>query len=133
MAVVKAAVRLTGLKSSYTVDNVLVDTGARVTLVDRDLAEHIGVEYTERKLSLIPVSGHRIEALEALVPEFVLEEEALKHEAVAIAELPIEVRRALRRNGLDEHVVVGLLTLERASMRPNPATGRLERVEIFVI
>jgi len=133
MTVVKAAVRLLGLKSGYTTSNALVDTGARMTLVDRSLAEHIGVEYTGRKLGPISVSGHRIEALEALVPEFILDEEILKHEAVAVAEIPGEVRETLRRNGLDERIIVGLLTLERAGMRSNALTGRLERVEIFVI
>jgi len=133
MAIVKAAVRLIGLKNSYIVSNALVATGARMTLVDRGLAEHIGVEYIGRRLSLTSASGHRVEALEALVPEFILEGEALKYEVVAVAELPKEVREALQRNGLDEHIIVGLLTLERASMRPNPATGKLERVEIFII
>jgi len=133
MAIVGATIRLTGLKSSYTASNVLVDTGARMTIVDKSLAERIGVDYTGRKLSLVSVSGHRIEALEALVPEFVLEGEALKYEVVAVAELPKDVREALQRNGLDEYIIIGLLTLERAGMRPNPATRRLERVEIFVI
>jgi len=133
MAVVKAAVRLSGLRSSYIASNALVDTGARVTLIDRGLAERIGVEYTGRKLSLISVSGHRIEALGALVSVLVLEGEVLKYEAVAVAEIPREVREALRSNWVDEHVIVGLLTLERASMVPNPATGKPERVEIFII
>jgi len=104
-----------------------------MTLVDRGLADHIGVDYTGRKLSLVSVPGHRIEALEALVPEFVLEDEALKYEAVAVAEIPGEVREALRRNGLDERIIVGLLTLERTGMMPKAVTGKLERVEIFVI
>jgi len=133
MAIVRAAMKLTGSENSYIASNVLVDTGARMTLVDRSLAERIGVEYTGRKLSLISVSGHRVEAVEALIPELVLEGEVLKYEAVAVAEIPKEVREALRRDELDEHLVVGLLTLERAGMRPNPATGRLERVESFII
>jgi len=133
MAIVGATIRLTGLKSSYTTSNAFVDTGARMTIVDKSLAEHIGVEYTGRKLSLVSASSHRIEALEALVPEFILEGEALKYEVVAVAELPKEVREVLQRNGLDEYIIIGLLTLERAGMRLNPATGRLERVEIFVI
>jgi len=133
MTVVKATVRLLGLKSSYVASSALVDTGIRMTLVDRGLAEYIGVEYTGRKLSPVSMSGHRIEAVEALIPEFVLENEALKHEAVAVAEIPGEVREALRRSGLDERIVVGLLTLGRAGMRPNTVTGKLERVEIFVI
>jgi len=133
MAVVGAAMKLTGSENSYIASNVLVDTGARMTLVDRSLAEHIGVEYTGRRLDLISVSGHRVEAVEALIPELVLESEVLRYEAVAVAEIPKEVREALRRDELDEHLVLGLLTLERAGMRPNPATGRLERVESFII
>jgi len=93
----------------------------------------LGVEYTGRRLDLISVSGYRVEAVEALIPELVLEGEVLRYEAVAVAEIPKEVREALRRDELDEHLVLGLLTLERAGMRPNPATGRLERVESFII
>jgi len=133
MAVVKAAVRLLGSKGSYATSSALVDTGARMTIVDRGLAEYIGVEYIGRKLSPVLVSGHRIEAIEALISEFVLEEEALRHEAVAVAEIPREVKEALRRNKLDERIIVGLLTLERAGMKPNTLSGKLERVEIFMI
>jgi len=133
MTIVRAAVRLVGLRNSYTVDSALVDTGARMTLMDRSLAEHLGVVYTGRKLSFVSASGHRVEAVEALIPEFILEGEALKYEAVAVTEIPGEVREALRRSGLEELLIVGLLTLERAGMKPNPVTGRLERVEGFII
>jgi len=133
MTIVRAAVRLAGLKNSYTVDSALVDTGARMTLVDRSLAEHLGVVYTGRKLGFVPASGYRVEAVEAIVPELVLEGEALKYEAVAVTEIPGEVREALRRSGLEELLIVGLLTLERAGMKPNPVTRRLERVEGFIV
>jgi len=88
MTIVGAAVRLAGLKNSYTVDSALVDTGARMTLIDRSLAEHLGVVYTGRKLSFVPALGHRVEAVEAIVPELILEGEALKYEAVAVTEIP---------------------------------------------
>jgi len=133
MTIVRAAVRLAGLKNSYTVDSALVDTGTRMTLIDTSLAEHLGVEYTGRKLSFVSASGHRVEAAEALVPELVLEGEALKYEAVAVTEIPGEVREALGESGLDELLIIGLLTLERAGMKPNPVTGKLERVEGFII
>jgi len=42
MAIVRAAMKLTGSENSYMASNVLLDTGARMTLVDRSLAEHIG-------------------------------------------------------------------------------------------
>jgi len=133
MAIAGAAIRLTGLKSSHTASNTLVDTGARMPIVDKSLAKRIGVDYTGRKLSLVSASGHRIEALEALIHEFILEGEVLKYEVVAVAEIPGEVRETLRKNELDERIIVGLLTLERAGTRPNTLTGKLERVEIFVI
>ena len=41
-----------------------------------------------------------------------LEEEVLKYEVVAVVDISIEVKETLRRNGLNEDVVVGLLTLE---------------------
>jgi predicted aspartyl protease len=129
---VRARVRLSGVRGSYSAV-ALADTGARMTLVDRSLAERVGVEYTGRTLSFISASGHPVKALEAVVPELEVEGEALRYEAVAVAEIPEAVKRVLRESGLDENVVLGLLTLERASMVPDTATGTLRRVEAFIL
>ncbi|MEM1510116.1 MAG: hypothetical protein QW291_09025 [Thermofilaceae archaeon] len=81
----RARVRLSGVRGSYS-STALTDIGARMTLVDKLLAEHIGVEYTGRALSLVTASRHVVRALEASVSELEVEGEVLKYEAVAIAE-----------------------------------------------
>jgi len=111
----------------------LVDTGARTTLIDRLPAERAGVEYTGRELSFVSISGHAVKALEAVVPELEVEGEALRYEAVVVAEIPGRVKEALRGSGVDESVVVGILTLERASIVPDAATGTLRGVESFIL
>lgn len=42
-------------------------------------------------------------------------------------------KEGLKDSGLDENVVIGLLTLERANMVPDTATGRLKKVESFIL
>ena len=62
-----------------------------------------------------------------------VEGEVLKYEAVAVASIPSTAKDILRKSKLDEHAIIGVLTLERASMIPNATTGRLEKVEGFII
>jgi len=80
-----------------------------------------------------PPRAGPVKALEAVVPELEVEGGALRYEAVAVAEIPEAVKRVLRESQLDENVVLGLLTLERASMVPYTATGTLRRVEAFIL
>ena len=67
MTVVKARISLRGSKDSYS-SIALVDTGARMTLVDRLLAERIWVVYTGRVLSLVSISGHIPEGFRGCCP-----------------------------------------------------------------
>jgi|GEM_PF-455731 len=132
MALVKAKARLSGVKESYS-STVLTDTVARMTLIDRSLAERVGVQYTGRKIDLFTVSGHVVKALEAVVFELEVEGEVLKYEAVAVADIPEKVREALRGSGVDENMIIGLLTIERANMIPDTTTGTLRRTESFIL
>ena len=132
MVVVKARVRLSGERGSYS-STALVDTGARMTLIDRSLAERVGLWYTGRTIDFVSASGHVVKALEAVVPEFEVEGEVLKYEAVAVAEIPEKVREVLRKSEVDENVIIGVLTIERANMVPDTATGTLRRVEAFIL
>ena len=131
MILVKAKVKLKGLRESY-LSTVLVDSGARMTLVDRVLADRLGVEYTGREISFIPISGHSVKALEAIVAELEVEGEKLRYEPVAVSEIPGKVKDALRSNNLDENIVLGVLTMERRNMTPDIATGKLRKVESFI-
>jgi hypothetical protein len=126
----KAKVRSSGVKKSYS-STVLTDTGARMTLVDKSLAERIGVQYTGKTINF--VSGQVVKALEALVSELEVEGEVLKYEAVAVAEIPEKVKEALRKSEIDENIIIGILTIERANMIPDTTTGILRRVESFIL
>lgn len=132
MTIVKARVSLHGFRDTYSCI-ALVDTGARMTLIDNVLAERIGVEYTGRVLNLISISGQVLKALEAVVPMLRVEDEELKYEAVAVISIPEDVKRVLKQSGLDENIVVGLLTLERAGMVPDTVTGTLRKVEMLML
>jgi len=74
-----------------------------------------------------------VRASEAVVRELEIEGELLKYEAVAVAEIPETVKETLTRSELDGRVIVGLLTLERANMLPDTATGTLKRVGSFIL
>ena len=132
MILVRTRVRLVGTKASYSANTVLADSGARMSLVDRLLAEHVGVQYTGREINFVSISGHTVKASEAIVSELEVEGEVLRYEAVAVAEMLNTVKETLEKNGLDENVVVGVLTLERANMIPDTTTGKLEKVESFI-
>jgi len=131
MVLVKAKVRLSGLKESFS-STVLIDTGARMTLIDRSLAERIGVQYTGRIIDFISVSGHVVRALEAVVSELEIEGEVLKYDVLAVTDIPEKVKEILRKSEVDESIVIGVLTIERANMIPDTTTGVLRRVESFI-
>jgi len=128
---VKAKVKLSGAKESYS-STVLVDSGARMSLLDKQLAEKMGVEYTGREINFLSISGHTVKGLEAIVPKIEVEKEALKYEPVAVAEIPKAVKEALRTSELDENFIIGILTLERANMITDTTTGTLKSVESFI-
>lgn len=132
MALVKASIRLKGSKDSYR-STVLADTGARMSLVDKSLADRIGVEYTGRIIDFVSVSGHVVKALEAVVRELEIGDEVLKYEVIAVAEVPVTVKETLTKSELDGSVVVGLLTLERANLIPDTTTGMLRKVQSFIL
>jgi len=129
---VTAKVRLVGSKGSYS-STALADSGARMSLADRSLAEQIGVEYTGREINFVSISGHTVKASEAIVSELELEGEVLKYEPIAVAEIPKPVKETLLKNELDENLLIGVLTLERANTIPDTTTGKLKKVESFIL
>lgn len=133
MVLVKAYVKIRGFRKEYSTESALVDTGARITVLDETKAEEIGVEYTGRELSLVSISGHRVKAREAVVSELVIEGETLKYEALAVAKIPDDVKRTLFSNNLDTNIIIGLLTLERANLVPDTTRGYLRKTEGFIL
>ena len=132
MSIVRASVKIEGSKAASS-SPALIDTGARMTVLDLDLAGKIGVEYTGRKIAFILISGQAFEASEAMVRELVVDGETLKYEAVAIATIPQRVKGTLSKSDLDPNMIIGLLTLERANLMPDIATGKLRKVESFIL
>jgi hypothetical protein len=48
-----------------------------MTVIDRSLAEEVGVTYTGRRRSLVSATGHKLEGELAIVRELVVEDEVL--------------------------------------------------------
>ena len=95
----------------------------RMSLIDKSLADHIGVEYTGRMIDFVSISGHVVKGSEAVTPELMIEDEILKYEVAAVVEIPETVKKTLLESGLDGNLVIGLLTLERANLIPDTTTG----------
>jgi predicted aspartyl protease len=131
LGTVRARVVVTGSKGSRE-GTALVDTGAAMTVVDRDVADAVGVVYTGRRGALVSATGHRLEGEVAVVRELIVEGEVLDYEKVLAVRLDEEVKRALRSLDVDDSIIVGVTTIELAGFIPDTATGRLRRIEAFL-
>lgn len=131
MGTVRARVVVTGSKGSRE-GTALVDTGAVMTVVDRDVADAVGVVYTGRRGALMSATGHRLEGEVAVVRELIVEGEVLDYEKVLAVRLNEEVKKALRSLDVDDSIIVGVTTIELAGFIPDTATGRLRKIEAFL-
>lgn len=131
MGTLRARVVVTGSKGSRE-GTALVDTGAVMTVVDRDVADAVGVVYTGRRRALISATGHRLEGEVAVVRELIVEGEVLDYEKVLAVRLNEEVKKALRSLDVDDSIIVGVTTIELAGFIPDTATGRLRKIEAFL-
>jgi predicted aspartyl protease len=131
MGIVRTRVSLKGMRGSKDCI-ALVDTGAAMTVIDRSLAEEVGVTYTGRRRSLVSATGHKLEGEVAIVRELVVEDEVLDYEKVMVVELSGDVRKVLRELGVDDSVIIGLTTVELAGLMLDTDTGRLKKVEKFL-
>ena len=131
MGIVRTRVSLKGMKGSKDCI-ALVGTGAAMTVIDRSLAENVGVTYTGRRRSLVSATGHTLVSEVAIVRELAVEDEVLDYEKVMVVELSGDVRKVLREIGVDDSVIIGLTTVELAGLMPDTATGRLKKVETFL-
>jgi predicted aspartyl protease len=59
MALVKTKIRLKGTRDGYS-STALVDTGARMSLIDKSIADLAGVELTGREIDFVSVSGQML-------------------------------------------------------------------------
>jgi predicted aspartyl protease len=131
LGTVRARVVVTGSKGSRE-GTALVDTGAVMTVVDRDVADAVGVVYTGRRRALISATGHRLEGEVAVVRELIVEGEVLDYEKVLAVRLDEEVKKVLRSLDVDDSIIVGVTTIELAGFIPDTATGRLRKIEAFL-
>ena len=131
MGTVRARVVLRGSKGSRE-GTALVDTGAAMTVVDKDIADAVGVVYTGRGRTLISATGHRLEGEVAVVRELIVEGEVLDYEKVLAVRLNEEVKKALRNLDVDDSIIIGITTIELAGLIPDTATGRLRKIEAFL-
>lgn len=122
---------VTGSKGSRE-GTALVDTGAVMTVVDRDVADAVGVVYTGRRRALMSATGHRLEGEVAVVRELIVEGEVLDYEKVLAVRLNEEVKKVLRSLDVDDSIIVGVTTIELAGFIPDTATGRLRKIEAFL-
>jgi len=131
LGTVRARVVVTGSKGSRE-GTALVDTGAVMTVVDRDVADAVGVVCTGRRRALISATGHRLEGEVAVVRELIVEGEVLDYEKVLAVRLDEEVKKVLRSLDVDDSIIVGVTTIELAGFIPDTATGRLRKIEAFL-
>jgi predicted aspartyl protease len=104
-----------------------------MTVVDREVAEEVGVLRTGRRRALISASGHKLEGEVVVFRELSVEGEVLDYEKALEVELSGEVKEVLRGLGVDEHVIVGLATVELSGFIPDTAAGKLRKVEAFLL
>jgi len=114
-------------------DTALVDTGASVTIVDKDVADKIGVTYVKRTLALTTASGHKMEGELAVINRLIVEEEELPYAHLLVLKIPDEVKKMLRSKQLSELAIVGLTTLELLNLMPDTVTGRLKKTDSLML
>jgi len=110
----KARLKLTGVKDAFEC-LALADTGAWYTVIDESLAELLGVEYTGLTLTLTSFSGHKVVCREAVLSSISVEGRTAPSELAAVCIIPASVKDLLRKQEVEEKVIIGVHTLERLS------------------
>jgi len=129
---VKADFRVIGSRES--IEGVaLVDTGASLTMLDRGVADGIGVKYVGRRVRIVVADGHEVESELAIVDKLVVEGEELPYAYVAVLDFPARVRERLREEGLSDCCIIGLTTLELLQLVPDITTGKLRRTSALLL
>ncbi len=132
MTIVKARVKAIGFK--HSIEGIaLVDTGASLTLIDRDVADDIGVKYLKRKIKVIVADGHEIYADLAIIDKFIVEGEELPYTHIAVSNFAKELKEKLKTLGLIDWCIIGLTTLEILQLIPDPTTGTLRKSSALLL
>jgi predicted aspartyl protease len=129
---VKAKVVIRGSKGSAEL-TALIDAGSSMTVVDRGLAEAIGVEYTDRERVSVTASEQEIVSKVAIVKELTVENGPLKFERVLVMDFSENVKEGLKNLGVSDSMVLGMATPESAGFIPDTTTDKLRRVKLLLI
>jgi len=132
LTVVRANISLLGSKE-HLEGIALVDTGASVTIIDRDVADKVGITRVKRTLILTTASGHKMEGELAVVDKLIIEGEELPYAHLLILKIPEEVKEMLRSKQLSDWGMIGLTTLELLNLMPDTTTGKLKKSESFML
>lgn len=74
-------------------------------------------------------TGHKLEGEIAIVKELTVEGEILDYEKVLVTEFDGEVKKVLRKLDVDNSIILGVKTVELASIVPDTSTGKLRKIE----
>ena len=132
MTIVKARLRVEGSRG-YSEGIALVDTGASVTIIDRDVADKVDVTYVKRTLTLTTASGHKMDGELAVINKLIIEGEELPYAHLLILKIPGEVKEMLKSKELGDWGIIGLTTLELLNLTPDTTTGKLKKTESFML
>ena len=127
----KARATVIGFKDRIE-GTVLVDTGASLTLLDRRIAEIVGVKSVGRTVNVV-ADGHELVAELAILEKLTVEGEELPYAYVAVLEFPNSLRQKLRELSLVDWRMLGLSTLELLQLAPDVRTGTLRKTTAFAI
>ena len=129
---IKASLKITGFRGSIE-EVALVDTGAPLTLLDRGVADKVGVEYAGEEDRVVVADGHEVKGELAVVRELVIEGRKLPYAHLAVIKFPQKLREALRRMGLSSCCIAGLTALEPLQLILGTATGRLRELPALLL
>jgi len=132
MTYVKAKVRVSGRKKEIE-DVVLVDTGASLTLLDKDSAHEVDVEFIGRKVSVTVADGHELPAELAVVKKLTVNGEELPYAYVATLKFPEKLKEKLSELKVSSWCILGLTTLELLQLIPDPTTGKLRKTSALFL
>ncbi len=128
MPPIKLLIKLRGSKGHYEA-TALMDSRLSTTILDRSLADQVGVSFTGVKVNLTPFYGE-VEAEQAVIEELTVSDTPLESELVAVASIPERAKELLRRLHVDPRLIVGLSTIERAGFVPDPSFGALRKADV---
>ena len=112
MGFAKAKFRVVGDSDAFE-GVALVDSGAWYTVIDEGLAKQLGVKYTGLSVTLTSFSGHRIACREGIINSVTLEEKTAPSELVAVCSINESIKGLLKKQEVEDRLVIGVHTLER--------------------